>query len=362
MLCLFIITLLFLSGFGRELKGQDVSIHENRFLLSPYNCRKINNSALYQGNRKKKKYFEGWYFKLIGDKGKQKISIIPGISFGKNGTAHAFIQVIDGNSGKTSYNSFPADSFFYSKHRFEIRIGQNYFSDDSLQLALPYMNDTLRGTVYFHDTSELPGRFLQPTIMGWYRYVPFMECYHGVVSINHSLSGILNLRDEEHNFAGGRGYIEKDWGKSMPESWIWMHCNGFEEASVSFMVSVARIPWLGNSFTGFLGFFSTGSKIHRFATYTGAMLKEVSVENEKVKLVIEDKKHLYQIEATRESFGILAAPEMGEMDRRIAEGLDAKVDLEIFDKKQNKIIYKGKGVNAGLEIVGNTNLLTPENQ
>ena len=26
-------------------------------------------------------------------------------------------------------------------------------------------------------------------IMGWYRFVPFMQCYHGVVSLNHKLNG-----------------------------------------------------------------------------------------------------------------------------------------------------------------------------
>lgn len=55
-----------------------------------------------------------------------------------------------------------------------------------------------------------------PGIMGWYAWVPTMECYHGVVSLDHAISGKLMIEDQAHDFNGGRGYIEKDWGKSFP--------------------------------------------------------------------------------------------------------------------------------------------------
>ena len=34
-----------------------------------------------------------------------------------------------------------------------------------------------------------PGTIFSPGIMGWYSFVPFMECKHGIVSINHDLTG-----------------------------------------------------------------------------------------------------------------------------------------------------------------------------
>ena len=48
-------------------------------------------------------------------------------------------------------------------------------------------------------------------IMGWYYKLPFMECYHGVVSLNHDLKGSLNLNNIHYHFDDGKGYIEKDW-------------------------------------------------------------------------------------------------------------------------------------------------------
>ncbi len=51
---------------------------------------------------------------------------------------------------------------------------------------------------------------------------PAMECYHGVVSMYHLLSGHLEINGDKVDFSGGKGYIEKDWGRSMPSDWIWI--------------------------------------------------------------------------------------------------------------------------------------------
>jgi succinate dehydrogenase/fumarate reductase flavoprotein subunit len=46
--------------------------------------------------------------------------------------------------------------------------------------------------------------------MGWYAFVPAMECYHGVLSFDHLLEGGLELNGQYIDYTGGRGYIEKD--------------------------------------------------------------------------------------------------------------------------------------------------------
>ncbi len=93
--------------------------------------------------------------------------------------------------------------------------------------------------------------------MGWYAFVPFMECYHAVIGFDHPLEGKININGNEIDFTGGRGYIEKDYGKSFPSYYIWMQSNHFETEEISVMASVAKIPWLGSSFDGFVvGFFS----------------------------------------------------------------------------------------------------------
>ena len=116
--------------------------------------------------------------------------------------------------------------------------------------------------------------------MGWYSYAPRMECYHGVVSMQHNTSGSLEVNGKALSFDGGKGYIEKDWGRSMPSDWIWIQSNHFEgDPGASFMLSLARIPWMGGFFPGFLSFFRTGDRLYRFATYKSSTVEQVRVND-----------------------------------------------------------------------------------
>ena len=198
--------------------------------------------------------------------------------------------------------------------------------------------------------------------MGWYRYMPFMECYHGVVSLDHIIGGNLTFNGELMIFEGGRGYIEKDWGSSMPKAWVWMQTNHFENPGTSFMLSVARIPWVRNTFTGFLGFFLHEGKIMSFATYTGAKIADFRYTGTEVQISIKGKKYLIDVHATKsqrqgQKPGGLKAPVLGNMERVIHESIDAEIKLQILDKAGNAI-FTGTGKHAGFEMVGEMKLLT----
>ena len=45
--------------------------------------------------------------------------------------------------------------------------------------------------------------------MGPFSFVPFMECYHGVLSMNHSIKGRLDFNGESLSFDNGKGYMER---------------------------------------------------------------------------------------------------------------------------------------------------------
>jgi hypothetical protein len=137
----------------------------------------------------------------------------------------------------------------------------------------------------------------------------------------------------------------------MPEAWIWMQSNHFEKTGTSFMLSVAKIPWLKNSFTGFLCVMLLEGKIHRFATYTGAKLINLSVDDKVVQVEITDKKYHLLISAKHAARGLLAAPLNGAMDRRIAESIDAEITVRVTELSGQEI-FVGTGKTAGLELVG----------
>ncbi len=52
----------------------------------------------YHGWGRTRRYFEGWYFKLVSADEQHAIAIIPGIAMAENGDQHAFVQVMDGKA------------------------------------------------------------------------------------------------------------------------------------------------------------------------------------------------------------------------------------------------------------------------
>ena len=322
-----------------------------------YGIKKKRDASLFQGNRKTKKYFEGWYFKMVSGEGESILSIIPGISIAGNGEEqHAFIQIINGKTAETQYFSYPANEFMFSPKRFAVRIGENFFSADSIVLNIENDSTILKGKIYMTNKIQLTPGNKKKHIMGWYRHVPFMQCYHGVLSLDHDLSGSMKYNGKTFDFSDGKGYIEKDWGRSMPEAWIWMQSNNFEEDNTSFMLSVAHIPWLGSSFTGFLGFFHHDTITTRFGTYSKAKIDISHTHADTVNIIINDKHYCYSITAVHQNAGMLKAPVDGAMDRRIAESIDATLLLVVKDK-DGKTIFKSKSKIAGLEVVGDQSVL-----
>ena len=327
--------------------------------VQSYKDKKSKNSSMFQGNKKIKKYFEGWYFKMVSQDEMSILSIIPGISISEDGsTKHAFIQIINGKTAKTEYISYPIEDFYYSKDDFLVQIGNNFFSKDSLILDISKETISVEGKVYMKNIVALvPNGSNGPKkIMGWYYKVPFMECYHGVVSLNHDLKGSLTLNNNHYHFDDGKGYIEKDWGKSMPSSWIWIQTNSFKNSNSSFMLSVAKIPWLGFSFTGFLGFYYLNNEIVRFGTYSKSKvkLKQYNKNNLALNIILKDK--ILEVKTFKNNSGMLKAPVNGAMNRRISEGIDAELTLKLTDKNK-KELFKDRSLTTGLELVGSVDEL-----
>ena len=315
-----------------------------------YRLRKLLHPEIYQGKYKRKKYFEGWYYKLIDQSMEHAIAIIPGISIGENREdSHAFIQVLY-NGRQVHYYRFNREEFHDHTKKFAIRIGGNYFTDNKLGLNLNDGMLKLTGSLTFKDILRLPKSLYLPGIMGPFTYIPFMECYHGIINIHHNIVGNLRLGDKRIDFTGGYGYIEKDWGRSFPKTWIWLQSNHFGSKDATIMFSAARIPWLGSSFPGFLSFLRLGDKLYLFATYTGAKVIQLHYGKGTLTAVIQDKKYRLELIATQAHGGELKAPFSGRMERTIVESINSKVRIRFF-RRTGELLFEGTGTNAGLEIV-----------
>lgn len=332
-----------------------INRHKTIRIPGLYDLKKVWNPTWFQGTLSGKRYFEGWYFKQTDASAKAVWAFIPGVSLSP-GDDHSFVQAINGSTGQSWYFRYPIDAFSYSSNAFFIRIGENTFSSGSLHLNLRGNDITIEGSLAFSNMVTFNTSLFKPGIMGWYRFVPRMECYHGVVSLNHTVNGIIHINNRSIQFANGKGYIEKDWGVSMPKAWIWMHTNHFSTPGTSFMVSVARIPWMGSSFTGFLGYLLLPDSRLDFATYTGAKAVIQHSGNNQLSMLIRTKKYDIQIRASNGRTGTLIAPAAGMMKREIHESIDAEIHLRLSDKN-GKPVFEDLGKQAGMEMVGDQSLL-----
>lgn len=314
----------------------------------------VLNPEVFHGSGKKPPFFEGWYIKLISADEAHRYAIIPGIFLSDDPKKHhAFVQVLDGLNGIATYHTFPAEQFVASGTQFNARVGENHFTKDSVTLNIADDQLTLRGEVQFEGLTDWPVQWHTPGAMGWYAWVPIMECYHGVVSLNHRISGALEINGKQIDFSGGIGYMEKDWGKSFPSGYVWMQTNHFEQPNTSLVATAAMVPFIGRTFPGLLcGFYHNG-KLYRMASYTGAEIEQLTITDEQVDYTLRDKTHRIRMQAERTEGGLLLGPSREEMHKRVNETLKSRVHLQL-STLDGKILFEGTGRNAGLEVHGDT--------
>lgn len=307
------------------------------------------NPEQFQGWGKTKQYFEGWYYKVVNADESRAYAFIPGIAMDAEGNRQAFIQVLDGKKKTAAYHRYDASRFKPTPKKFYIEIDDNSFSGDHLSLN----TEGISGKLTFQGTTGWPKPFYSPGIMGPYAFAPFMECYHGIVSMDHSINGELMINGEQINFTGGRGYIEKDWGRSFPSAYFWLQTNHFSEPGISLKASVAKIPWIRNSFVGFIAGLWLKDRLIRFTTYNGTKLKKSFAGQERLELVMENTRYRLEITALRDKATALASPILGLMDGRIEESMTATTGVTLYDKKNKVILLNDRGRNTGLEVAGN---------
>ncbi len=301
----------------------------------------------FQGWGRTRNYFEGWYFKLVVPGQNLAYAFIPGISYAADGTGHAFVQVLNGVAATSAYHRYATEEFQPAEDRFALRLGPHFFSAERVAIDLP----GLQLDLHFDAVKPWPKRLLAPGVMGWYGFVPRMQCYHGLVSLHHGLRGTITVDGVAHDAAGGVGYIEKDWGSGFPDAWVWCQSNHLTgtDQPVSLMASVAKIPWLGSSFTGFLATFLFEGELHLFTTWAGSQVQTTFDEQGKVTLHFSSLTAQLIITGHPAPGGDLISPVSGNaMTGKINESL--KAELEVTFWRGERVVYAGRATWAGLEV------------
>jgi hypothetical protein len=303
----------------------------------------MKNPEQYLGKRKRDKYFEGWYYKITNRSG--AFAVIPGITKNSD-NPHAFIQFnFDGR--KSIYRRFSVDKFSQINENGDIAVDKNRFGMRGIYIQ----DEALSADLHFKDRIRWPAGILYPNSMGPFAYLPFMECRHHVLLLHGNAEGKINGNTVENLPV----YIEKDSGSSFPSSYIWMQSNASRVHDFSITASIAKIPYLGFTFTGFIIAVYINGAIFRFTTYSGAVIDTISIEKNHLTIKLHNGVYKMRIVAEIQKGAYLKAPTEGRMDNRIEEALSAHIEMSLFEGRE--LLFRTSSEAGGLELYNHKELL-----
>ncbi|WP_425447364.1 tocopherol cyclase family protein [Dethiothermospora halolimnae] len=325
--------------------------------------RKILNPDLYHGHNKKKNFFEGWYFKISDLKGENTFAFIPGIFLGKDDEcSHSFIQIVNGKDIKYDYLKYNKEDFSAAKDIFDVEVNKSNFSLNGISLDIDRPEIKIKGKVTFHNVKKWPDTFINPGSMGSYNYLTFMQCYSQVCAMDIKLTGKININGQDISFDNGKGYIEKNWGKEFPHSWIWVQGNQFKNHNGSISCSIGHIPFPLGSFRGFLIGLMIDDDFHTFTTMNKSKIK-IKQREEDVEIKVENKNYILNINVLtkKEKFMTLKGPRGDKMIPLVNENLGGIVEVRLIDIKSNKEIFKDTTICGGVEYGGDQMIILDKN-
>jgi hypothetical protein len=285
---------------------------------------------------KNKSYFEGWYFKHQTKE--NTISFIPGINLDERGGKFAFIQVI---TDKESFVfDYMFDDFRMQKAPLAVRIKDNIFTEKGITVDMQDKYVKIKGKIEYGRLTPV-----KRDIMGPFRFLPFMECRHGVISLFHTARGELPVNGQVIKMRDDTGYIEKDWGRSFPKKYLWTQCSDDKNGACSVMISVADIPYAGMCFKGCICSVYCGGKEYRLATYKGVKIIDcgssyLELRQGKYRLIVDLKESEPQK---------LLAPVNGNMNRIIHENTSCTARYLFYE--HNKLLLDLNSDRASFEFV-----------
>jgi tocopherol cyclase len=323
----------------------------------------LRNPDLYHGENKDKNYFEGWYFKFVDPTLTYSCALIPGIYLSSTPEhSHSFIQFLQGSDVKYRYIKYPRCNFSASGKKFKISVNNNTFSLRGIDVSIVQEDLCIKGTLNFRNLEKWPDSAINPGSMGYYNYIPFMQCYSQVCAMDMELEGSLIINNKQINFTGGMGYIEKNWGKAFPYSWTWIQCNSFRNSKASLSCSIGHIPFLYTSFRGYLiGMYYRGN-FYKFTTMNKSKLQVMENGSDKL-ITVENNRYILKLETktNKDDFMLCYGPREGGMVPLVEENLKGNVWLELYDKQSRQLLLKDEGLCTGIEYGGDQMIILDKN-
>ena len=314
--------------------------------------KKVFNPAIFQGEWKTKNYYEEWFFKLSDASEENTFIFIPGVSLGKKADDfHTYVQIIDVNAQQQYFLKYTIKDSIYSSESFNIKIGENIFSEHGLTLK----NDVVKGRINFRTISKWPASPIGRHTMGLFDFFPFLPTRYAIYSMNLSLAGSITINGRTIDFSNGKGYIEKSWGKRFPTTLVWSQCSHFDRPNTSFSLSLSKTPFFFSGFKMFSCCFFFEGRHYSFNSRNGAKIIKFEPKGNFIEASFSKNHILFEITIEKNDAGLIPAAEEKQTGRLTHIGMKSKVYVKLY--KNSKLLFSGQGTNCAVEIEGDVTKL-----
>jgi tocopherol cyclase len=288
----------------------------------------IKKPSNLQGNFDRIKYFEGWFHKIYSAKYNASFILIYGYATGNSTNKFGFIQVhIPNQQPLVMY--FNKNEIICDSNQHSVQMGEHIFTTNKIDI------NTKEIGIQLHLNDNQPINTFKNS-MGYNYVIPNLPCYHAILNKSHNVSGEIRAGDTSFVMNQEKGYLEKNWGTSFPDNYIWLHAVDPTNSDVNLLFSQAEIKWMGQTFLRHLGYLNFENECIDFRQLKNAVVSNSSISPVKQLIRISSKLIELDISIILGQQIIFKGPEDGALRRDIVHFTDAFIEIKLKRNSETK--------------------------
>lgn len=291
-------------------------------------------------NKNKPHQFDGKYYKIKVDELDKHLIIIQGVNYKDR---ECFVQYAFEGDFKSKYHSFSISKLETKDD--VVYLENNIFAKNLMHIELPELHLTAN-----FQNLDLTKDSEKVSTMGVLKNIPFVQCKHEIISLSRKCDLSINNFNDINLNSKGEIYIERNWGKSFPKEYLWIHCyDQIDGESFEFQFAVAKPKFLGLRPKVHLGILNFKNKTYNFGLQrkTKVRLIDYNSLNNTLSFVIDGKDFQIVCSLNQGFFTEFLSPGKNGMSGKILESLNSNLTLN-FANGINKFQLTSKNVSSEL--------------
>lgn len=281
----------------------------------------------YKGPGHRRAFFEGWYFKLTLDD-TATLSLIP--SLHKRGhVIYASLQwiIAKGSDTVSGSHAYGPDQIKLMQNPFQLTLGNNRIDESGILFREKDLNIAVKFKDLHHYRRDIMGPFR--------RLHGLMPCSHGLL-VTNGQADVKIASPWVSGFFDSGVYVEKDWGDTFPDRYIWLQAD-FPDQEAHLFFSIAKVKIGKINFVGFIANLTLNGKDYTLATWNHSRCKvygsptalEITLTQGGITLTIQ----LKPIKSVN-----LNSPVIGLMTSSVRESLACPLTLKVVAPKSEEFL------------------------